>query len=58
MKKLYFITVFIIIDLLLSQLFLLKFLENDLIKANKDSLNLNLIYSLSQLKHFQKLDHF
>ena len=40
MKKLYFITVFIIIDLILSQLFLLKFLENDLIKANNDFLRI------------------
>ena len=37
MKKLYFVAVFIIIDLLLSQLFLLKILENDLIRANKES---------------------
>ena len=37
MKKLYFITIFIIIDLLLSQLFLLKILENDILNAHKES---------------------
>ena len=37
MKKIYFIISLVLIDLLFSQLFLLKILEKDLIKANKES---------------------
>ena len=37
MKKFYFITFFLLIDLLLSQLFLLNILENDILNANKES---------------------
>ncbi len=57
MKKLYFITVFIIIDLILSQLFLLKFLENDLIKANKDSFE-NRIFNKNYNYTFKKQAQF
>ena len=57
MKKLYFITVFIIIDLLLSQLFLLKFLENDLIKANKDSFE-NRVFNKNYNYTFKKQAQF
>ena len=57
MKKLYFITVFIIIDLLLSQLFLLKFLENKLIKANKESFE-NRIFNKNYNYTFQKQAQF
>lgn len=37
MKKLYLIASFLLIDLLLSQLFLLKILENDILNAHKES---------------------
>jgi len=37
MKKLYLIVSFLLIDLLLSQLFLLKILENDILNAHKES---------------------
>ena len=37
MKKFYLITSFLLIDLLLSQLFLLKILENDILNAHKES---------------------
>ena len=57
MKKIYFITVFIIIDLLLSQLFLLKFLENDLIKANKDSFE-NRVFNKNYNYTFKKQAQF
>ena len=57
MKKIYFITVFIIIDLLLSQLFLLKFLENDLIKANKDSFE-NRVFNKNYNYTFKKQAKF
>ena len=57
MKKLYIITVFIIIDLLLSQLFLLKFLENKLIKANKESFE-NRIFNKNYNYTFQKQAQF
>tara|TARA_Y100000768_G_scaffold358392_1_gene314169 strand:+ start:315 stop:1460 length:1146 start_codon:yes stop_codon:yes gene_type:complete len=57
MKKLYFITIFIIIDLLLSQLFLLKFLENDIIKANKDSFE-NRIFNKNYNYTFKKQVQF
>ena len=57
MKKLYFIIVFIIIDLLLSQLFLLKFLENDLIKANKDSFE-NRVFNKNYNYTFKKQAQF
>ncbi len=57
MKKLYFIIVFIIIDLLLSQLFLLKFLENDLIKANKDSFE-NRVFNKNYNYTFKKQVQF
>ena len=57
MKKLYFLTVFIIIDLLLSQLFLLKFLEYDLIKANKESFD-NRIFNKNYNYTFQKQAQF
>ena len=57
MKKLYFIVVLIIIDLLLSQLFLLKFLENDLIKANKDSFE-NRIFNKNYNYTFKKQAQF
>ncbi len=57
MKKFYFLTVFIIIDLLLSQLFLLKFLENDLIKANKESFE-NRIFNKNYNYTFQKQAQF
>ena len=57
MKKLYFIVVLIIIDLLLSQLFLLKFLENDLIKANKDSFE-NRVFNKNYNYTFKKQAKF
>ena len=57
MKKFYFLTVFIIIDLLLSQLFLLKFLENDFIKANKESFE-NRIFNKNYNYTFQKQVQF
>ena len=57
MKKLYFIVVLIIIDLLLSQLFLLKFLENDLIKANKDSFE-NRVFNKNYNYTFKKQAQF
>ena len=57
MKKLYFFTVFIVIDLLLSQLFLLKILENDLIKANKGSFE-NRIFNKNYNYTFKKQAKF
>ena len=57
MKKLYFITVFIIIDLLLSQLFLLKVLEEDLIRANKESFE-NRIFNKKYNYTFKKQVEF
>ena len=57
MKKFYFLTVFIITDLLLSQLFLLKFLEDDLIKANKESFE-NRIFNKNYNYTFQKQAQF
>ena len=57
MKKLYFIVVLIIIDLLLSQLFLLKFLENDLIKANRDSFE-NRVFNKNYNYTFKKQAQF
>ena len=57
MKKLYFVAVFIIIDLLLSQLFLLKILENDLIKANKESFD-NRIFNKNYNYTFKKQVQF
>ena len=57
MKKLYFVAVFIIIDLLLSQLFLLKILENDLIKANKESFD-NRIFNENYNYTFKKQVQF
>ena len=57
MKKFYFLIVFIIIDLLLSQLFLLKFLEDDLIKANKESFE-NRIFNKNYNYTFQKQAQF
>jgi hypothetical protein len=53
MKKLYFIISFIFIDLLLSQLFLLKFLERELIKANKESFE-NRIFNKDYKYTFKK----
>lgn len=57
MKKLYFVTVFIIIDLLLSQLFLLKILENDIIKANRESFD-NRIFNKNYNYTFKKQVQF
>jgi hypothetical protein len=57
MKKLYFITVFLIIDLLLSQLFLLNFLENNLIKTNKESFE-NRIFNKRYNYTFKKQAEF
>jgi hypothetical protein len=57
MKKLYFITVFLIIDLLLSQLFLLNFLENNLIKTNKESFE-NRIFNKRYNYSFKKQAEF
>jgi hypothetical protein len=57
MKKLYFVAVFIIIDLLLSQLFLLKILENDLLKANRESFD-NRIFNKDYNYTFKKQVQF
>ena len=54
MKKLYFITIFIIIDLLLSQLFLLRILENDILNAHTESFE-NRIFNKDYKYTFKKL---
>ena len=53
MKKLYFITIFIIIDLLLSQLFLLRILENDILNAHTESFE-NRIFNKDYKYTFKK----
>ena len=53
MKKLYFITILIIIDLLLSQLFLLRILENDILNAHTESFE-NRIFNKDYKYTFKK----
>ena len=57
MKKIYFIVFFILIDFIFSQLFLLSFLEKDLIKANKESYE-NRIFNKDYNYTFKKLVKF
>ena len=53
MKRLYLLIAFLTVDLLLSQLFLLKILESDLINANKDSFE-NRIFNKNYNYTFKK----
>ena len=57
MKKFYFIIIFIFIDLIFAQTFLLSFLEKDLISANKESYE-NRIFNKNYNYTFKKLVQF
>lgn len=57
MKKILLIFSFLTIDLILSQLFLLKILDKDLIKANKESFE-NRVYNQNYNYTFNKLVNF
>ena len=57
MKKIIFIFVFLLIDLFLSQLFLLKILEKDIIGANKETFE-NRVYNENYNYTFKKLVNF
>ena len=57
MKKIFFLFFFLLIDLTLSQLFLLKIFEKDIIKANLDSFE-NRIYNQDYKYTFKKLVNF
>lgn len=57
MKKIYIIFFFLLIDLFLSQFFLLKILENDLLRANRESFE-NRIFNKNYNYTFKKLVKF